>query len=140
MLHSVFIALTLALHPTVHVTYAEDETKVEVSFAVENVPSNLKPGAKVDLKRIDARSVTGSGQVAVTTTVIAQSLVVDSVDVTDKPKSPEEAVKVGLRVTKKQAAMIEKLKALRITVRESDSAGNFKTSKKPVPLMLELSK
>ena len=119
----------------------QDEiTRVEVSCAAEHVPDGLKAGSRVDLMRVDGKSVTPSGKVSYTTTRLAQDIEVVSVTKVKKPKVPEQAVKVVLRVTRAQAAAIERAKARLVTVTQATSDGQSKTVRKPVPLRLQLTK
>lgn len=117
---------------------AEDETTVEVSLAAEHAPQGLKTGDKVDLMRVDGKAVSRTGKVSYTTVILAQELEVAAVTRVDKPKSPEEAIKVELRVNQDQAATIERTKAQRVTTVVTTSDGGRKTEKRPVTLRLEL--
>jgi hypothetical protein len=119
---------------------ADETTKVEVYCASEHVPDGLKAGARVDLMQVVGKSVTASGKVSYSTTGVAQDIEVVSVNAVEKPKAPEQAVKVELRVTKAQAAAIERAKARLVTVTEATSGGQTKTERKPVPLRLEPTK
>ena len=58
----------------------------------------------------------------------------------EKPKDPEKAVRVELRVTKEQAEKIEKLKASEVSIAGTDDKGNRFVKKGPVPLRLEPAK
>ena len=119
----------------------QDEiTKVEVSCAAEHVPDGLKAGARVDLMQVVGKSVTPTGKVSYSTSVLVQDIEVAAVTTMEKPKVPEQAVKVELRVTKAQAAVIESAKARLVTVTEATSDGRSKTERKPVPLRLEPTK
>ena len=118
----------------------DETTTVEVYFASEHVPVGLKAGSRVDLMRVDGKSVTPSGKVSYTTTRLAQDIEVVSVTKVEKPKGPEQAVKVELRVTKAHAATIETAKARLVTVTETTSDGQTKTERRRVPLRLELAK
>jgi hypothetical protein len=119
---------------------ADETTTVVVYFASEHVPVGLKAGTRVDLMRVEGKSVTPSGKVSYTTNGLAQDIEVVSVTTVEKPKVPEQAVKVELRVTKADAATIEKAKARLVTVTEATSDGQTKTERRPVPLRLEPTK
>jgi hypothetical protein len=119
---------------------ADETTTVEVYFASEHVPVGLKAGCRVDLMRVDGKSITPSGKVSYSTSGLAQNIEVVSVTTLEKPKGREQAVKVELRVTKAQAAMIERAKARLVTVTETTSDGQTKTERRRVPLRLELAK
>jgi hypothetical protein len=119
---------------------ADKTTKVEVYCAAEHVPKGLKAGARVDLMQVVGKSVTRSGKVSYSTTGLAKDIDVVSVTKVKKPKVPEQAVKVGLRVSKAQAAVIERAKARLVTVTERTSDGQTKTERKPIPLRLEPTK
>jgi hypothetical protein len=114
---------------------AEEQAKVELSFATEHVPAGLKAGAKVDLMMVNGRSVTPAGQVSYTTSTVAGSAEVASVTPVDKPATPEQAVKVELRVTKDQAARIERLKAQKVKTVETTAQGRVE---KTVPVTFRL--
>jgi hypothetical protein len=116
---------------------ADETTKVEVYCASEHVPDGLKADARVDLMQVLGKTVTATGKVSYTMTGVAQDIEVVSVNSVEKPKTPEQAVKVELRVTKAQAGPIERAKARVVTVTEATSDGQTKTEKKPVPLRLE---
>jgi len=118
--------------------FAQEKTKVELYFASENVVAGLKAGNRVDLKRLAGRSITPSGKISVVTNTIALDLEVASISQIEKPKSPEQAVKVELKATKIQAARIERAKAQLVTIMETDSDGTVKTTMKPVTLLLDL--
>lgn len=116
---------------------AQDEsTTVEVFFAAENVPAGLKAGDKVSLHRLDGRSVTPSGKVSQTTTMLVPNAEVVSVKTVEKPKTPDLAVKIELRVKKSQARIVERAKTQLVNVMETSSGGNTKVVKKPVTLLL----
>lgn len=117
---------------------AGETTTVEIYCATENVPDGLKVGSRVDLMRVDGKTVTPAGKVSYTTTSLAQDIEVVSAKAMEKPKSPYLAVKVELRVTKAQAMLIERTKARFVTVTEATSDGQTKTERRPVPLRLEL--
>jgi hypothetical protein len=118
----------------------DQTTKVEVSCAAEHVPDGLKAGARVDLMQVIGKSVTRTGKVSYSTSGLAQDIEVVSVTKVKKPKVPEQAVKVVLRVTRAQAAAIERAKARLVTVTQATSDGQSKTVRKPVPLRLQLTK
>jgi hypothetical protein len=119
---------------------ADETTTVEVYCASEHVPDGLKEGARVNLMQVSGKTVTPSGVVSYTTSGVAQDIEVVSVKEVDKPKVPEQAVKVELRVTKAQAAAIERAKARLVTVTEATSDGKTKSERKPIPLRLEPTK
>jgi len=119
---------------------AEEKTTVEVYFASEHVPAALKPGAKVDLMRVNGKTATPNGKVSYATSTVAPEIEAVAFDVVKEPKTPEQAVKVGLKVTKEQAARIEKIKSQLITQRETNADGSITTVKKPVTFRLELTK
>jgi hypothetical protein len=117
-----------------------ERTKVEPSLAAEHVPNGLKAGTRVDLNMVTATTIRANGFVAYSTTALAPDVEVTSVTKLEKPKAPEEAVKVELLVTKEQAARIEKAKAQLVTVVERVPGGKPKTTQKSVPLRLEVPK
>jgi hypothetical protein len=119
---------------------ADETTTVEVYCASEHVPNGLKAGARIDLVLVVGKSVTASGKVSYSTTGVAQDIEVVSVNAVEKPKAPEQAVKVELRVTKAQAAAIARSQARLVTVTEATSDGQTRTERKPVPLRLEPTK
>ncbi len=142
MLQIALMVLSWLMMPgNVAVGFADDETStVEVYFARENVPAEVKTGSRVHLLRLDGRTVTRTGKVSQTTTILASNVVAESVTMVEKPASPEQAVKVVLRVKKNQLRTVERAKTQMVTVMETDSDGNRKTVKKPVTLLLEISK
>jgi hypothetical protein len=111
-----------------------------VYCAAEHVPDGLKPGARVDLMQVVGKTVTPSGKVSYSMSGLAQGIEVVSVTTVEKPKVPDQAVKVELRVTKFQAAVIERAKARLVTVIEATSGGQTKRERKPIPLRLEPTK
>jgi hypothetical protein len=119
---------------------AEDKVTVELPFATEHVPAGLKAGAKVVLHRVDGRSTTPAGEASLTTVVLVPKCEVASVTPVDKPATPEQAVKVGLRVTKAQAAVVERHKARRVSSREMAADGSVKEEQRPVTFRLEPAK
>ena len=119
---------------------ADDTTTVEVYFASEHVPDELKKGSHVDLVRVEGKSVTRTGKVSYTTAGIAQDIEVATVTSVKKPKTPEEAVKVEFRVTKDQAAKITVAKTRLVTVTVMTSDGQTKTERRPATLRLEPTK
>ncbi len=132
MLQIALMVLSWLMMPgNVAVGFADDETStVEVYFARENVPAEVKTGSRVHLLRLDGRTVTRTGKVSQTTTILASNVVAESVTMVEKPASPEQAVKVVLRVKKIQLRTVERAKTQMVTVMETDSDGNRKTVKK----------
>jgi hypothetical protein len=115
---------------------AEEKTKVEVAFAAEHVPADLKAGARVDLLRVDGKTAAGR-MVLYRTAVVVPNVEVASVTRAEKPKEPEQAVKVELLATKEQAALIEKAKRALVTVVENRPGAPPETKRRPVTLRLE---
>jgi hypothetical protein len=120
---------------------ADDEkVKVEVAFAAEHVPADLKAGARVDLLRVDGKTA-ASGKVLYRTAAVVPNVEVASVTrAAEKPKEPEQAVKVELLATKEQAALIEKAKRTLVTVVETRPGAPPQTKRRPVTLRLEPAK
>jgi hypothetical protein len=116
---------------------AGEKATVEVYFAAEHVPQGLKAGDRADLHRVNGKTVTGTGKVSYTVAPVAPDVEVVSVTRADKPKAPEQAVKAVLRVTKSQAALIERAKAQLVTERQTKPDGGVKTEQKPVTFRLE---
>jgi hypothetical protein len=121
------------------VTAAEDKVNVEVWLATEHVPADEKAGMVVDLSRVQGKTQTGTGLVSYSTAVVTRGCEVVSVLHADKPKEPEQAVKVELSVTKGQAKLIEAVKSRLVTVVESEG-GKSETTRKPATLRLEPAK
>jgi hypothetical protein len=119
---------------------AADLTKVEAYLAAEHVPAGLKAGTRVDLVQVTGKSVTPAGKVSYSTTGLVQDIEDVSVTMVEQPKAPEQAVKVELKVTKEQAAVIERAKARLVTVTVATSDGQTKTERKSIPLRLELTR
>jgi uncharacterized lipoprotein len=132
------LVLSLGATSTPAKTFRGDEkTKVEVYLATEHVPEGLKAGDMVTLFRVNAKNVTPGGKVSYVTVPMAANLEVVSVKKMEKPKRPEQAVKVELRVSKEQAEKIEQVKAVLITSREMKPDGSVETTQKPVTFRLE---
>ena len=119
---------------------ADDTITVEIYCATEHVPAGLKAGNHVDLFKVSGKTVTPAGKVSYTTNGMAQNIELVSVTAVENPKTPEEAVKVELRVTKGLAAAIDKVKKQLVSVTEATSDGQSKTQAKPIPFRLELTK
>jgi hypothetical protein len=136
--HRFIAGVILAI--TASVAVADDKTTVEVFFAAENVPEGLKVGDKVDLKAITGKSVTGTGVTSLTTMNVVQNIEVASIAKVEKPKSPEEALKVEVRATKEQAEKIERFKKQMVTTVVRNPGGAPEQKRMPIPLRLELSK
>ena len=119
---------------------ADDTITVEIYCATEHVPAGLKAGNHVDLFKVSGKTVTPAGKVSYTTNGMAQNIEVVSVTAVENPKTPEEAVKVELQVTKGLAAAIDKVKKQLVSVTEATSDGQSKTQAKPIPFRLELTK
>lgn len=118
----------------------EKDITVEVYFASEHVPEGLKAGAKVDLMRVDGKTVTRTGKVSYVTTVLSTDIEVASITRVEKPKTPEQAVKVVFQVTPDRAGFIERAKSRLVTVVETTLEGGKKETKRPVTLRLELTR
>jgi hypothetical protein len=118
---------------------AAEKATVEVYVATEHVPTGLKPGAAVDLKVVSGKTVAPTGRVSYNTTTLAPDAEVASVTPVEKPQALERAVRVELRVTKGQAAAIERAKARLVTSVETTPGGRTKAEKKPVTFRLEQS-
>jgi hypothetical protein len=119
---------------------ADETTTLDVYFATEHVPAGLKAGNRVDLMKVMGKTVTPAGKVSYTTNPLADNIEVVSVTMVPNPKTPEEAVKVELRVIKGQAAAIQTAMTKLVTVTEATSDGKTKTVSKPIPLRLEPAK
>jgi hypothetical protein len=119
---------------------ADDTTTLDVYFATEHVPVGLKAGNRVDLMKVMGKTVTPAGKVNYTAGGLAQNLEVVSVAPVPNPKTPEEAVKVELRVTNTQAKAIQAVMAKLVSVTEATSDGQTKTVSKAIPLRLEPAK
>lgn len=122
------------------IAVAQDKSTVEVQLASENVPEGLKAGAKVDLKMITGKTVTATGKASIITNTLVADIEVAAVTKVEKPKSPEQAIKVELRVTKEQAAKIENVKKQTVTTMVTKPGGGRETVQMPVPLRIEMSK
>jgi hypothetical protein len=116
---------------------AGEKATVEVYLAAEHLPKGLKAGDRADLHRVNGKTVTGTGKVSYSVATVAPDVEVVSVTRVDKPKAPEQAVKAVLRVTKSQAAMIERAKAQLVTERQTTPDGGVKREQKPVTFRLE---
>src|SRR4051812_40747704 len=95
---------------------AQDKTppgtaKVEVMLAKEHVPDRLNAGDRVDLLIVVNSITSRTGKTAYSTKPVTPGAVVVSVKQTEKPNTPEEAVKVQLQVSKDQVAKIERIKS-----------------------------
>jgi hypothetical protein len=110
--------------------------KVEIHLAAEHAPDSIKAGATADLKFV-LSSVKTKGKVMYRTKGLADGVEVVAVKRQEKPADPNKAVLVELRVTKEQAAKIEKAKVHTVTVVESEPGGKVVSTKRPVPLRLE---
>jgi hypothetical protein len=119
---------------------AEEKVKVEVAFAAEHVPADLKAGARVDLQRVDGKTATGKVVLYRTAIVVPDIEVASVTRAAEKPKDPEQAVKVELLATKEQAALIEKAKRALVTVVETRPGAPPETQRRPVTLRLEPAK
>jgi hypothetical protein len=117
---------------------ANSQVAVDILFATEHVPAGLKPGVKVVLSVVSGKTVTKKGVVAYNLRTVASDLEVVSVTAVEKPKGPEQAVKVQLRVAKPMAARIERLKAQTVKTATSTPGGPPILEEKPVTLRLEL--
>ena len=118
---------------------AEETTTVEIYCASEHVPEGLKEGARVNLMMVVGKTATPAGKVSYSTKPVVKDIEVASVKQVDKPKEPDQAVKVELKVTTDQAAAIEKVKAQLVTT-VTTADGTTKSEKKPIPLRLEPTK
>jgi hypothetical protein len=117
----------------------EARVKVEVHLAAEHAPEAIKANTRADLVYVASTTKFGTGRVVHNTRPIARDVEVVSVKREKKPADPARAVLVELRVTKEQAAKIEKMKTLLVTVVESEG-GKPVTKKRPVTLRLEPAK
>lgn len=130
------LALALLAVSAVAGQGAIETTLVEVYCASEHVPDGMKPGARVDLMIVSGKTVTRTGKVNFNLNSVAKNMELVSINKEEKPKTPEQAVKVELRVTKAQAVAIEKIKSQFVTVIETTTDGKKKTEKRPVPLRI----
>lgn len=119
---------------------SEDTVTVELFFAKEHVPSDLKSGSHVHLLAVKGKSVTSTGKTTYMTSVLARNLEVESVTNIEKPKSEEAAVKVVFNVSKEIAIKIVKAKEQLVTVYETSSDGQKKMEKRHLTFRLELMK
>jgi len=119
---------------------ADEPITVEIYCATEHVPAGLKAGNRVDLFKVLGKTVTPAGKVSYTTNGMAQNIEVASVTAVENPKTPEEAVKVELKVTKGLAAAIDKVKKQLVSVTVATSDGQSKTQAVPIPFRLEPTK
>jgi hypothetical protein len=116
----------------------EEMTKVEVSLAAENVPTDAKPGASVRVVYVSSRTLTPTGAaIERRSPVVPGSFEVLVVDKVEKPTDPGQAVKVELRVSKTQAERIEKFKVREVSVVER-AGGQAVRKKRTIPMVLEL--
>jgi hypothetical protein len=117
---------------------ADDRVKVEILLATENVPKDLKAGARVDLKVVTGKTVTPRGVTSLSTMLVAADVEVASVKLLEKPDSPEAAVRVNLLVAKDLAAKVEKVRDTKVRVVEAQSDGTVVRKMIPPTLRLEL--
>jgi hypothetical protein len=75
---------------------ADDKVNVEVWLATEHVPKDLKAGMMVDLSWVRGKTQTSGGVVSYSTSVVTRGCEVVSVTHVEKPKEPEQAVKVEI--------------------------------------------
>jgi RNA polymerase sigma factor (sigma-70 family) len=113
---------------------AEPLVKVEVAVATAHLPEDLKAGARVDLQYVKAVMHYGTGKVVYDAPTVVAGIEVVSVTRLEKPMDPDRAVKVELRVTKEQAARIDKEKQRLVDWSEPGPGRTKKTVKKLVPL------
>jgi len=119
---------------------APGKAVVDVYLAAEHAPTGLKSGDKVVVLRVNGKTVTRKGRVAYTCAVVVPEATAVGVVNVEKPKSPEQAVKVQLQTTKDQAALIERVKTQTVTTYETSSDGRAEARKSPVTLRLEFPK
>jgi hypothetical protein len=110
--------------------------KVEVHLAAEHVPETIKANSRADLVYVQSSVKSRNGKILYNTRRVAADVEVVSVKREKKPADPARAVLVELRVTKEQAAKIEKMKTRVVTVVERED-GKSVTKKQPVTLRLE---
>jgi hypothetical protein len=110
--------------------------KVEVHLSADHAPEAIKANSRADLVYVQSSAKTSKGKVLYNTRPVARDVEVVSVKREKKPADPARAVRVELRVTKEQAAKIEKMKTLVVTVVETEG-GKSVTKKRPVTLRLE---
>jgi hypothetical protein len=113
--------------------------KVEVPLSAEHAPEAIRANTRADLVYVASTTRFGTGKVLYTTRPIVRDVEVVSVKREKKPADPARAVLVELRVTKEQAAKIEKMKTLLVTVVEREG-GKPVTKKRPLTLRLEPAK
>lgn len=116
----------------------DEKVPVAVHCALESVPEGLKAGAKVHLKHVTGKTVTGTGRVSINTAVLVPDIEVASITRLEKPEAPDQAVKVEFRVTKDEATRIERAKAQRVRVVERNADGSFEQKTRPLTFRLEL--
>jgi hypothetical protein len=118
---------------------ADGPVTVEVTLAPEHVPEGLKPGARADLVTVTGKTVARGGQVRYVTSGLARDVEVAAVARPERPADPERPVRVELRVTREQAALVDKAKKKLVNVTETPPGGGApETKQKPVQLRLEL--
>lgn len=118
----------------------DEKPVVEVNFATKHVPEGLKAGSKVDLISVNAETITRTGKAYYSTSTLIKNIEVISVTHVKKPKFPELAVKVKLRVTSRQAEIIEKAKTRVITTVRNTPGGGTITEMRPITLRLQMIK
>lgn len=116
----------------------KDETStIEVFLSAEHLASNLKAGAKANLLIVLGKTVAPNGKVAYSTSTLAPGVEIASIAKVEKPKSPEQAIKVELRVAKDQAAKVERATSRLVNTVESTPGAQPERKQKPVTLRLE---
>lgn len=117
-----------------------ERVKVELFFATEHVPKNLKSGNLVDIKMVLGKTTGPRGITLYQTRLVAGNIEVASVTPLEQPQNPDEAVKVKLLVPKELIQKVEKIREQKVTVVETNPEGAPETKTKSVPLRLEMTK
>lgn len=117
-----------------------EKATIEVFLAAEHVPPGLKAGAKANLLIVTGKAIAPNGKVAYSTSTLAPAVEVASIAKVEKPKSPEQVIKVELRVAKDQAAKIGRAASQLVDTVESTPGAQPERKQKPVTLRLELVK
>ena len=128
----------LCLHPAVaQEKGTEERTTVEIRLSKEHVPSSLKVGSRADLVMVQSSAKLKKGVVKYRTTPLAIGVEVVKIATDEKQKDPEFAIVAVLRTTKTLAEKIEKAKATKVTVVQSNPVGEIISVQRPVTLRLE---
>jgi hypothetical protein len=117
-----------------------DKATVEIHLAKEHVPDGIKAGAQANLVTVRSSAKTKKGTFIFATAPLAEAVEVVKISPVEKQDDPSKAFVAVLRVSKAQAAKIEKMKATMVTVAQTGPAGETVTVQRPVTLRLEATK